>query len=34
MNSPIFTLDEETISNFEYYKGILIFNAKKFDKNK
>ena len=34
MNSPIFTLDEETISNFEYYKGILVFNAKKFDKNK
>ena len=30
-NSPLFTLDDEIISSFEYYKGILILNSRKFD---
>ena len=34
LNSPLFTLDEESITSFEYYKGILISNAKKYDINK
>jgi nucleoid DNA-binding protein len=32
--SPLFNLDEETLKNFLYYKGILILNSRKFDKNK
>ena len=34
LSSPLFTLDEESITSFEYYKGVLIFNAKKYDINK
>ena len=34
INSPIFSLDDEAISSIEFYKGILILNAKKFDTNK
>ena len=33
-DSPIFSLDEESINSFAYYKGILISNAKKYDINK
>ena len=31
LNSPLFTLDQQTITNIEYYKGILILNSKKYD---
>ena len=34
LSSPLFDLDDETISSLEYYKGILILNAKKFDNDK
>ena len=33
-DSPLFSLDEESINSFAYYKGILISNAKKYDINK
>jgi nucleoid DNA-binding protein len=29
--SPIFNLDQDIINSFEYYKGILILNLKRFD---
>ena len=34
LSSPIFSLDDETISSLEYYKGVLILNAKKYDNDK
>ena len=34
MNSPLFTLDLDTLNSFEYYKGVLVLNSKKYDINK
>ena len=34
MKSPLFLLDKEIIKSFQYFKGILILNCKKFDDNK
>ena len=34
VKSPLFLLDKEIIKSFQYFKGILILNCKKFDNNK